>query len=805
MYTNSHTKITLGLLLTSLMLSLCVEAKPNPKAEVTIQRDEYGTPHVFGSTDASLWYGVGYAMAEDRLWQAEVLRRTARGRTAELFGPGALPGDISLRTVTGSEAARQAQFDSASEQVQQILTHYAAGINAYIEDATSADNLPPEFAAFGFTPEPWQPTDSINILQMLWFDVGYAGREELTHATHLQQLKSLNGEQDGNDIFADTRWLDDPDAPTTVPVEGAVNSVAKNTAKKPKVKSAPAPESNTQHGGIRSGLDAARENLRRVGMGSGSASNAVVIGSKLSATGRPLLLSGSQVGYAVPQLGHEMGYHSRNHDIFGTGVAGVPLVVLGLSRDSAWTATTGGSDNQDIYAERINPENPQQYWFIGEWRDYDCRDETFGIAGNPEHTQTICESIHGPVLTRNQDYAYTMKSAGRGREVQSFKAFLDFTRSRTLMEADQALENFPVNLNILYADRRGNIAHWHAGLIPVRQENDNPWLPHEGTGTAEWLGYIPWGQMPHSVNPDQGWISSWNNKPAAGWKSARLNFWSWGPVHRVQALNDELSKIEPATATLETLKELNISAGWRTQTPTNTARNVFVPKLLAPLIELIDSDADDRLPEVVEILSNWDSMQLDLAPTDGYYDDPSVAIFNTWWAALTDRIFSDELGPLVYELDNTLASMVYRLISEAPALPLQHDYLDGETASEAITAALISALDRLTSDYASTEPADWLQPISEILWSPIGVGSVPNTIWMNRGTYNYLVEHGPGQHLQGMSVMPPGQSGNPLSPHFSDQLENYANWQYKPLKLKRSDLVGTVQSEKRLKVGGGIK
>jgi acyl-homoserine lactone acylase PvdQ len=143
--------------------------------------------------------------------------------------------------------------------------------------------------------------------------------------------------------------------------------------------------------------------------------------------------------------------------------------------------------------------------------------------------------------------------------------------------------------------------------------------------------------------------------------------------------------------------------------------------------------------------------------------------------------------------------LTYRLLVDGAALPLQHDYLDGETAEQAVTSALIDALDALELQYTSLDPADWLQEIAEIVWSPIGVGTVPNTIWMNRGTYNQIVHLGPGPELQAQNVIAPGQSGDPFSPHFADQLLNYATWTYKPMRLTRPDLNGVTNSQMRLK------
>ena len=116
-----------------------------------------------------------------------------------------------------------------------------------------------------------------------------------------------------------------------------------------------------------------------------------------------------------------------------------------------------------------------------------------------------------------------------------------------------------------------------------------------------------------------------------------------------------------------------------------------------------------------------------------------------------------------------------------------------------MTGSLTTALNVLTVQYASPDPADWAQPIAEIVWEPLGAASVPNTIYMNRGTYNQIVHLGPGPELYGQNVVAPGQSGDPFSPHFSDQLSLYATWTYKPMRLNRADLEGHIESVTKLR------
>jgi penicillin G amidase len=762
---------------------------------VRILRDEYGVPHVYASSARSVFYGVGYAQGQDRLWQAEIHRRLATGTLSELFGPSVLPGDVFARQLFGPPARRAEMVAHASALVGTVLQSFTDGMNAWIAQAERDNALPAPYALVG-PPRPWTVDDSVATYLYFAFAFGTFGGDELDNLAQLQDLTARLGAAGGQQVFADTHWLDDPSAPTTVPSGSAVTAAAPPAG-------APRPPS-TAASGVRAGLQASAASAReamasaqrvfaRFGVERAPASNAIVIGPRLSADGRPLLLGGPQMGYSTPQVNHEIGIHGGGFDVTGMELAGWPITPIGVTSDHAWTLTSGGTDNTDLYAETIRllpGAGTPQYLFRGEWLPMDCRTEQFVTGPQP-----LCETVHGPVISPLPDAptaqatAITMKLATRGLEMQSYDAWLSLGRARTLAEFEAAASVAAYNFNLLYADRKGNIAYWHIGRFPIRAPGDNPFLPHDGTGGAEWQGFMPFDQQPHALNPERGWMASWNNKPAANWSNSSTGFWGWGPVHRVNTLVNLLDRVEPGTASLDTLARINRTAGTTTDTPSGSADTVFVSTLLDDLLRHVDTAADPRLPAIVARLAGWDWLQVD-ADGNGSYDNPSVAIFNTWWPTLVEQVFGDELPG--YDGD-VLGNLVARLIGAAPgSLPLGYPYLGGQPVDAAVTTALVTALDQLTARFGP-EPGGWLQPVAHIDWEPLPlVPAVPDTIWMNRGTYNQLVHLGPGSHLAAQNVVAPGQSGDPASPHFADQLALYASWQYKPMRLVRSDLAGHI-------------
>ncbi|MCZ6507411.1 MAG: penicillin acylase family protein, partial [Acidobacteria bacterium] len=249
-------------------------------------------------------------------------------------------------------------------------------------------------------------------------------------------------------------------------------------------------------------------------------------------------------------------------------------------------------------------------------------------------------------------------------------------------------------------------------------------------------------------------------------------------------------------------EDTNLIGGWTLDTPSGNQSSVPVSTLLPDLLGLVDDTADARLPEILGILGSWDRLKIDLAPRDGSYDSPAVAIFNTWWDEFIQRVFADELGGALER--HVAANMAARLLRPG-LVPLNYPgYLGGETASGAVTGALVASLDRLMAEYGSADPATWLAEATMQSWSQIGAAPVPDTPHMNRGTYNQITRLEKGG-IFAQNVIAPGQSGNPFNPHFADQLGNYATWSYKEMYLTKSALKGHRESRTVIRTGSNKK
>jgi penicillin amidase len=538
-------------------------------------------------------------------------------------------------------------------------------------------------------------------------------------------------------------------------------------------------------------LAAASKQGASLGFGGPGHSNAIALAGRLTRSGQPLLLGGPQLGYSLPQTFMELGLHGAGFDATGVTLPGVPGVLIGAGFDHAWTVTTGGDDNQDLYVETTDPAgHPGKYLFDGHWRAYDCRTETIEVAGAGPASFPACDSVHGPVLGQSGTTAIALRDATRPHFQDTLLAFMGIDRAQNLAQFLQAAQQVGGSLNLTYADSRGHIAYAHVGPVPIRPASDNRFLPHPGDGSDEWLGFVPRSALPLVVDPTRGWVANWNNKPEQGWRNSSDGFWQWGPVQRVQVLTRQLDRIAPRTATMDTLERINRTAGQTAETPPGNPDAPLVQALLGPMLARVDTAANPRLAGVVARMRAWDQLRVD-RNGDGSYDSPSVTVFTAWYRAFVASVIVPELGP-AYAADgfeaSTTANVVSRLLSGArAALPLQLGYLHGTSVRAALSTSLASALDTLTASYGTSDVGRWLTPDLTITWSPLGAGSVPQTPWMNRGTYNQIVSldrSGP----RGENVVAPGESGDVRDPHFADQLNLYATWQYKPMRLTRASV-----------------
>lgn len=734
------------------------------EATIHLIRDRFGVPHIFAPSLYGVFYGSGYAQAQDRLAQMELYRRTAKGELAELMGEEALEQDKQRRILGYSEAERWEQFAELSPEEQLVLRAFADGVNAVIAQVNAGKRpMPQRLKELGLTKlRPWKPTDTIAIAHMMAQRFGSSGGEESRMMQLHLYLQTRFGAQ-AMSVLNDLAWQNDPTSPTTVQMNGTRDE-GRGTQKRQSYDPIPRPSSTFP---LLSALRIAEEWdslewCQRLSLFTRFGSYAMVVAPKKSATGHPLLVGGPQMATGTPSIAYEIALYCPKFRARGMTFAGIPIVLIGMNGSLAWTTTSSAGDNVDIFAEHLSKESRYRYLHRGEWKRMERRVELIFVKGKEEPVSLeIFRTVHGVVLSWDEKagIAYAQADAYRGKELGALRAIYAFHKARTLKEFADACRYIATSHNFFVATKDGDIGFWFCGHYPVRAKGVDPRFPTPGTGEFDWRGFLPFERLPQQINPPQGFFANWNNKPAPWWENGDLP--RWGAIHHVKRIADLLAS-KPKLSLNDLRRFVVDIEGY------DVRADFFKPLLLRALQRF---NPDDELRLVADLLKRWDNQR----------SEGSVAatIFDAWFDALQDAVFADELGDFGDpRLFRTLIqpSLLWYVLADSPPLKLSRDYLNGESKDAVMVKALRMALQRLRQERG--EIANW--GFRKPLWRFDPLPPIPGP---NRGAYIQLVEVTNPPH--GMNVLPPGQSEDPKSPHFADQHPLALRWQFKPMEWLR--------------------
>lgn len=715
-----------------------------PRAGVRIVRDAFGVPAITGGTDDDVFFGAGYAVAQDRLFQLELFRRATTGRLAEILGRGFLNMDIETRRdyFTGPEL--DAQLAKLPARLRARFDSYRDGVNAWIAETRRDPNkLPGEFGALATAPADWTVRDSAAIGVYLARTVPSGDGEELSNARGLRAL--------GARLFRRLLPLRIPGQVSTVPrsegrfpsqpgrsrrQEAAAFKRSRNFVAGLPLEPEPA---GTEDSG--EGAEGARAatvgQLGRVG-----GSNMWAIRSR----GRQAtLFNGPQLGFQVPELFVELELHGPGLDVRGVTAPGVPVIGIGHNGRVAWGLTSGLSDDDDLYAERLVGE--ESYRFRGQEVAMQCRDETFTYrtpptdvipslppvlqppSGPPAGTETkrLCRTRHGPVQARGEGVAYARRFAIFGREVETLEGLALVNEARSIRDVDRALDLVTWNENLMAADSRGNIGYWHPGLLPLKPRGWDERLPYPGTGEAEWRGLLPPNRRPQVVNPKQGHLSQWNNIPSQGWTSGdgpareRLT----GPFHRAGFL----ARLVRAAAR---------RGGGYARTAAVDRRSGTIAQqrpLATPRLAAARKRARGSARAVLDVLLRWDG-SYHRTNSEGKVD-PGVAAWDAFKAATSTRALKRPAED-VRMLDGGRSSSHEFDATNAEAYALR------TLGPRGYRRAAADAFVRLREQFNSGNPSAWRS--DRLMYEPSaqGAGKFEPFPFFDRGTWQQIVELGPG-------------------------------------------------------------
>ena len=477
-------------------------------APPAVVRGEFGIPHVRAADAGAAWRAMGHAVAQDRMWQMETSRRLARGTMAAAFGPEYVASDRETLTTGYTDAELHAQIRRLSAPSRLAFRSYAEGVNAFLKEGA----LPPEYAANDLVPKPWTELDSAAIAVKLLRTFGRGGAGEIRNLALLTYLKTRKGVAP-LDVLDDLVWREDPKAPTTLKGFPPPKVFSQVTRAETERHLALLPEFNLLEllGGLR--LAERRASTRvaeRLNAPYRSGSYAVLVPARESASGRPLLLNGPQMGMRAPSVVHECSVSFPGFAITGIDVPGVPGVVVGHSKRVAWGLTSGVADTDDIVVDPkpvlVSQDAPG-----------------IAVKGAEGGTVERRRTLDGPIILATGKGTMVRRSAHWMRELRTFDALAGLWSARTAREADRAMQGATMSFNVFMADVAGHTAYRYAGLVPIRAAGFDPRLPLPAGPAAAWRGFVPPDQMPHAFDPPI--LTNWNDKPVPGWPNGDTPVW----------------------------------------------------------------------------------------------------------------------------------------------------------------------------------------------------------------------------------------------------------------------------------------
>lgn len=674
-------------------------------APVEIVRDNANVPHIFGETDTDVYFALGYAHAQDRLWQMTMLRRTAQGRLSELFGE---------RTVAIDEVMRRFDLYSLSvtsveaqtDETRDYLDAYARGVNAWLGEVNKGalGRGAPEMWLFNQPIAPWQPADSIAILKLMALDLTSSLQDEVLRARTSLLL--------GNDRLRDI-LPDDPTSPIAALPEYA-SLIPGVPAYTPNMRMAYDPLSPIKPASL------------------SGASNAWAANASRSATGSTLLANDPHLGLTAPSIWYLARLELESGGIIGGTIPGMPLVLSGRSDALGWGLTAAMVDDQDVMIEEVNPDNPEEYRSPGGWTPFETRDSIINVKDGPSITLRLRWTANGPVMPRGTFDLGTITPPGYVSAISwtalsdrdtSMSAAIEINQSRTVEEAITAGEAFIAPAQNLTLADRNRIAMKTIGALPVRDISNQSQgrLPAFGyLPENRWQGRFPYADNPEFLDPPGGIIGNTNNKTVDRPFPRHVTF-KWGDTQRINRWRRLMQAREVHT------RDSFIEA--QLDTVSFTARTLST--LMGADLWYTGDAAPEGTPErrrqiALDLLSSWNGEMNEHLP--------EPLIYAAWVRAVQQRLIRDELGPLAAEFTQVEPVFIERVFRDIDGAGVWCDVIQSapvETCTDIARQSLDDALVWITENYG--------EAIEAVRWGDAHVAAQDHPVLGNTPILKWLV------------------------------------------------------------------
>lgn len=775
------------------------------KASVDVYRDGNGVPHIYAQNSHDLFFAQGYVQAQDRFWQMDFERHIGEGQLAEIFGESQVETDAFLRTM-GWQGVAEKEWAAASPEAALALQSFTDGVNAYLAEHSGA-SLGLEYAVLklnnrSYKPAFWSPVDSLVWAKVMAWDLRSNMDEEIWRAKALKIVGTRA--DDLLPAYPEDRPVIVPDwggtaTSATADTFDATDLFTTVTDKIALVDNLTGP----------SGVDIGSNNW--------------VLSGALTTTGQPILANDPHLGIQMPSIWYESGLHCVTisndcpYEVAGFSLLGAPGIVIGHNAHIAWGVTNLAADVQDLYIERINPDDPSQYEVDGEWVNADTRVETINVAGGDPVSLSVRVTRHGPIISDvygdlenfneesslplPESYAVALKWTAL-EPSRTLEAVVAINRAENWDQFQQALTMWDVpSQNFIYADTNGHIGYHTPGKVPIRNGWDGR-IPVPGwSSDYEWQGYVPFNQLPSSFDPPEGYIVTANNAVTRpGLEPFLAREWAYGT--RAQRIVDMITGADGLISPDDV-------RGMQFDTASIHA-DILVPWLLK-----VQSDKPE-VAQAQQILADWEG-------SDGTYrfdaDSQGAALFGAEWANLIKSIYFDDLPEGLRPSGRDSVLEAIRLLLDDPTNIWWDDQNTAkvETRDDILEQSLVNAWNEVSDQLGKPSGWQWgalhtatfrnqtfgesgIKPI-EMLFNrgpyqaPGGTDMVNATSWVVEDGYEVAAL--PSMRMvidfsdfdASSAIHTTGQSGHPYNRHYDDMIVRWLTGGTAPLYWEKDSVV----------------
>lgn len=756
------------------------------KEPVEVYYDEVGIPHVYAKNEEDAYFALGYIHAQERLFQMEMMRRVASGRLAEILGKDFIETDKFMRGIGISQYAEECEqkyMKENKEPYQKAVNAYLKGLNTYLKQG----NTPIEFTLLGIPKQDFTPKD----VYLAAGYMAYTFAQGFKNDPLLEKLKKSIGTKYLNDLAIDYQ-AGTAQIPVFKPEKDSTQQKTKDTLQK------------NLTAGIEKISHLSDRIFEMLPVPILEGSNSWVVGAQKSTSGKVLFCNDPHIQYSQPSVWFEAHLEYPEVSLYGHYLAGVPFPNIGHNQYCAWGATMLQNDDVNFYLEKQNPNNANQYWEKDQWVDYKIRKETLKVKGQEDIVYEIRQTKRGPIVN---DIVENIKGEIKApisvywtmTKIHSQHLQMGYrigrTKSMNEMRETVAMIHAP-GLNMMYGDKDGNIAWWASAKYIKHPKGVN--TKYVIDAANEPLGFYDFSENPSSENPKEGYVYSANNQPDTS---------SFGLYQGYYATSDRGQKV---------MEYLSVDKKFSVEdmkTMLTDVNSVSAAPLAQIMIKSIEAKTDNE-KKALEELKNW----------KGDHNTESIAplIYNMIHYYIVKNTFEDELGSKDFDVFLKLALMKHtfpKLMKNEQSIWWDNVQTKDkkETAKEILQQSFTAAIAQLEQKHGN-DVQQWLWKKAHLLthnhplgrqggwlgWlfnvGPFGVMGGNEVLNISSFTLNdegvYKVAHGASMRIiidfanvnVAYNILPTGQSGNLMSPHYKDQAERYNKGEFRTMYMSEKDI-----------------